>query len=108
MRGFRAAIAAAAVVGLAAPAGTLAQGAPAPIDPQNWSWQDELTWNSLFLVMSTGLQSGTGFIFWIITAHLFSVSDVGKGSALISGLFLPAGGYWSIAGLGCGTGFYVK
>ena len=30
------------------------------------------------------------------------------GSALISGLFLPAGGYWSIAGLGYGTGFYVK
>jgi hypothetical protein len=30
------------------------------------------------------------------------------GSALISGLFLPAGGYWSIAGLGCGTGFFVK
>lgn len=29
------------------------------------------------------------------------------GSALISGLFLPAGGYWSIAGLGCGTGFFV-
>jgi len=30
------------------------------------------------------------------------------GSALISGLFLPAGGYWNIAGLGCGTGFFVK
>jgi hypothetical protein len=30
------------------------------------------------------------------------------GSALISGLFLPAGGFWSIAGLGCGTGFFVK
>jgi glycosyl hydrolase family 28 len=30
------------------------------------------------------------------------------GSALISGLFLPAGGYWSIAGLGCGTGFFLK
>jgi Glycosyl hydrolases family 28 len=30
------------------------------------------------------------------------------GSALISGLFLPAGGYWSVAGLGCGTGFFVK
>ncbi len=29
------------------------------------------------------------------------------GSALISGLFLPAGGYWSIAGLGSGTGFYT-
>jgi len=30
------------------------------------------------------------------------------GSALISGLFLPAAGSWSIAGLGCGTGFFVK
>jgi hypothetical protein len=30
------------------------------------------------------------------------------GSALISGLFLPAGGCWSIAGLGCGTGFFIK
>ena len=30
------------------------------------------------------------------------------GSALVSGLFLPAGGHWSIAGLGCGTGFFVK
>lgn len=30
------------------------------------------------------------------------------GSALISGLFLPAGGYWSIQGLGCETGFFVK
>lgn len=30
------------------------------------------------------------------------------GSALISGLFPPAGGNWSIAGLGCGTGFFVK
>jgi hypothetical protein len=30
------------------------------------------------------------------------------GSALISGLFLPAGGYWGIQGMGCGTGFFVK
>ena len=30
------------------------------------------------------------------------------GSALISGLFMPVGGYWSIAGLGCGTGFFIK
>ncbi len=30
------------------------------------------------------------------------------GTALISGLFLPAGGHWGIAGLGCGTGFFVK
>src|SRR5579871_6218375 len=30
------------------------------------------------------------------------------GSALISGLFPPAGGHWAIAGLGCGTGFFIK
>lgn len=30
------------------------------------------------------------------------------GSALISGLFLPALGHWSIAGLGCGTGFFIQ
>jgi hypothetical protein len=30
------------------------------------------------------------------------------GSALVSGLFLPAGGHWAIAGLGCGTGFFVQ
>jgi hypothetical protein len=30
------------------------------------------------------------------------------GSALVSGLFLPAGGHWAIAGLGCGTGFFIK
>lgn len=29
------------------------------------------------------------------------------GSALVSGLFMPAGGHWSIAGLGCGTGFFA-
>jgi hypothetical protein len=30
------------------------------------------------------------------------------GGALISGLFLPAGGYWSIVGQGCSTGFFIK
>ena len=30
------------------------------------------------------------------------------GSALVSGLFLPAAGNWGIAGLGCGTGFFAK
>ena len=67
--------------------------------------QDEMTWNSLFLVMSTGLQSGTGFLFWIITAHLFSVSDVGKGSALISGVSLIGG--LALIGLNMGMGRYL-
>ena len=30
------------------------------------------------------------------------------GSVLISGLFLPANGHWGIAGLGCGTGFFIR
>ena len=38
----------------------------------------------------------------------YPITLIIDGSALISGLFLPAGGYWGIAGLGCGTGFYVK
>ena len=30
------------------------------------------------------------------------------GGALISGLFMPAGGYWGIQGQGCKTGFFIK
>src|SRR5262245_49586587 len=52
MRGIRAAVAAAAVV-LAAPAVALGAGAPAPIDPQNWTWQDELTWNDYHALPGT-------------------------------------------------------
>ena len=64
-----------------------------------------MTWNSLFLVLSVGLQSGTGFLFWIIAAHLFSVSDVGKGSALISGVTLI--GNLSLLGLNIAMGRYL-
>src|SRR4051794_2839975 len=42
---FRFAAGMAAVLALGAPAAALA-GAPAPIDPQNWSFQDNLTWNN--------------------------------------------------------------
>ena len=45
MRGTRAAVAA-ALIALAGPAAAYAADtAPAPIDPQNWSWQDNLGWN---------------------------------------------------------------
>ncbi|HEY3840737.1 MAG TPA: glycosyl hydrolase family 28 protein [Bryobacteraceae bacterium] len=30
------------------------------------------------------------------------------GGALISGLYMPAGGYWGIQGQGCTTGFFIK
>ncbi len=67
--------------------------------------QDEMTLNSLYLVMSTGLQAGFGFVFWIMTAHLFSVSDVGKGSALISATSLI--GNLALVGLNVGMGRYL-
>jgi hypothetical protein len=35
------------------------------------------------------------------------ITLIRDGTVLISGLF-PAGGYWSIAGVGCGTGFFIK
>src|SRR3954470_17164905 len=38
----------------------------------------------------------------------YPITLIIDGSALISGLFPPAGGHWGIAGLGCGTGFFVS
>src|ERR1700754_4262051 len=35
----------AAVLALAAPAVTAAAGPPAPVDPQNWTFQDNFTWS---------------------------------------------------------------
>jgi O-antigen/teichoic acid export membrane protein len=67
--------------------------------------QDEMTWNSLYLIMSTGLQAATGFLFWILTAHLFSVSDVGKGSSLITGAGFI--GILSLVGLNNGIVRYL-
>jgi O-antigen/teichoic acid export membrane protein len=40
--------------------------------------------NSLYLILSSGLQAALGFVFWIIAARLFSTMDVGKASSLIS------------------------
>jgi O-antigen/teichoic acid export membrane protein len=67
--------------------------------------KDEMTWNSLFLIMNTGLMAGTGFIFWIVTTHLFPPSDVGKGSALISGASLIA--LVSLLGLNMGMNRFL-
>jgi O-antigen/teichoic acid export membrane protein len=45
---------------------------------------DQMIRNSLYLVLSAGLQAVLGFGFWIATVRLFSASDVGRGSSLIS------------------------
>ena len=62
--------------------------------------KDEMTWNSLFLILNTGLMAGTGFLFWIVATRLFAKPDVGVGSALINGSSLIA----QLALLGLGVG----
>jgi O-antigen/teichoic acid export membrane protein len=47
-------------------------------------WTDHMVRNSLYLILSSGLQAALGFTFWIIAARLFSTTDVGKASSLIS------------------------
>lgn len=47
-------------------------------------WTDHLVRNSLYLMLSYGLQAILGFTFWIIMARLFSTEDVGRASSLIS------------------------
>jgi O-antigen/teichoic acid export membrane protein len=45
---------------------------------------DSLVRNSLYLMLSTVVTSGLGYIFWIIAAHVFTRQQVGIGSAVIS------------------------
>jgi O-antigen/teichoic acid export membrane protein len=51
---------------------------------------DHLVRNSLYLVLSTAVQAGLGFAFWIIAARLFHPVDVGRASSLISATTLVA------------------
>ena len=45
---------------------------------------DRMVRNSLYLILSSGLQAAFGFAFWVITARLFSTAVVGIASSLIS------------------------
>jgi O-antigen/teichoic acid export membrane protein len=53
--------------------------------------------SSLFLVLNSGLQAGAGFIFWIVSTHVFSVSDVGLATSLVSAAAIIA--FLSLLGL---------
>ena len=48
------------------------------------SFTDGMLRNALFLILNSGLQSGLGLAFWIITARLFTTESVGIASSLIS------------------------
>jgi O-antigen/teichoic acid export membrane protein len=58
---------------------------------------DHLVRNSLYLMVTAGLQAGLGFAFWLVMARLFSPEDVGKASSLISASTILA--YFALLGL---------
>jgi O-antigen/teichoic acid export membrane protein len=40
--------------------------------------------NSMYSLLSTGLQAALGFAFWVVAARLFSAHDVGQATSLLS------------------------
>jgi O-antigen/teichoic acid export membrane protein len=52
--------------------------------------------NSIYLLLNMGIGALTGFIFWIIAAHLYSTTNVGKATALMAVISLIS----SLASLG--------
>ena len=66
-----------------------------PVAQERPSWttrwrQNHLVRNSIYLMLNSGLQAAAGFVFWIISARLFSVTDVGLATALFSVLGVTA------------------
>jgi O-antigen/teichoic acid export membrane protein len=51
---------------------------------------DHLVRNSLYLMLSAGLQAALGFTFWVIAARLFSTGDIGRASSLVTATSLLA------------------
>lgn len=46
--------------------------------------QDSMFRNSVFLMLSTGIQAICGFFFWLLCARLYTPQEIGIGSVLIS------------------------
>jgi O-antigen/teichoic acid export membrane protein len=64
--------------------GTAAPAAPA----KRFARGDQMLRNALYIILNSGAQSALGFGFWILTARVFSTSDVGRASTLISAISL--------------------
>ena len=58
---------------------------------------DYLVRNSLYLMLSSGIQAVLGFTFWIVMARLYSTDDVGIASSMISATSLIT--FFSLFGL---------
>lgn len=57
---------------------------------------DRLLRNSVFLALTTGVMAAFGFLFWLLNARLYSSSEVGVATTLISGASLIS--YLSLLG----------
>jgi O-antigen/teichoic acid export membrane protein len=55
-----------------------------PIQYVHRARSDSLVRNSLYLMSSTVVTAGLGYIFWVLAAHEFTSHEVGIGSAVIS------------------------
>ncbi|HYL40138.1 MAG TPA: oligosaccharide flippase family protein [Candidatus Binatus sp.] len=60
--------------------------------------RDFLT-SSVSLLLSQLLTAGVGFVFWLIASRIFSQSDVGFASAVVSGISLVG----AVGAMGLGT-----
>jgi O-antigen/teichoic acid export membrane protein len=47
-------------------------------------YEDSLFRNSFYLMLSTAIMAALGFIFWVVCSHLYTPSDVGLATSLIS------------------------
>lgn len=61
--------------------------------------------NAVYLIINSGATAFLGFIFWIVVARLYSTSDVGLGSALLSAVGLLS--FIGTLGLGFGIIRYL-
>lgn len=55
------------------------------------SGSDSLFRNSAYLMLSTSVLGGLGFIFWILATHFYTASDVGLATSLLSAAGLMVG-----------------
>jgi O-antigen/teichoic acid export membrane protein len=54
--------------------------------------------NSLYLLLSNGLQAGLGFVFWVAAARIFTAPEVGRATSLVSATTII--GFVALLGLG--------
>ena len=66
---------------------------------------DSLYRNSIYLMFSTGIMTVLGFVFWMIASRMYSTTDIGLATTIISAMGLIVG--LSVLGLNIGLIRYL-